>query len=251
MRARLLFGSLLLGCRMLPAPTPMAYVQEGARGGAPARCLMVLLPGGGDQLGKFAEEGFVGAIAASGASVDVVSADATMGYYFRGVVDERLEQDVLAPLRAGHEHVWLLGVSMGGFGALHHAQQHAAEIDGVIVLAAYLGDRRIFKEIEAAGGLAGWQPDPPVTPTRKNFQRQLWSWLHRTTAAGAQAPTLLLGYGDDDRLAAANRLLGAALPEDQVVHRPGGHDWPVWRELLAALLKHPRFVESCRATPGG
>jgi pimeloyl-ACP methyl ester carboxylesterase len=94
-----------------------------AQGPAPARCLVVLLPGAGDRMGAFTDEGFVAAIRSSGASVDVLSADATMGYYFRGIVGERLEHDLLASARAGHEHVWIVGVSMGGFGSLHYTQQ--------------------------------------------------------------------------------------------------------------------------------
>ncbi len=249
MRSLPLLASLLLACRLLPAPTPMVQSLAARPGDAPARCLLVLLPGAGDRLARFADEGFVAAIQASGASVDVVSVDATMGYYFRGTVDERLEHDVLAPRRPDHEHVWLLGVSMGGFGALHYTQQHAEHVDGVIALAPYLGDRKLVTEVQRAGGLARWTPDPPAPLTKRNYQRQLWSWLHRTTAPGAPGPTLLLGYGDDDRLAPANAVLAAALPGDRVFHGPGGHDWPVWRTLLAAALAHPDFTRSCAAAP--
>ena len=150
-----------------------------------ARCLVVLLPGAGDRMGAFADNGFVAAIQASGASVDVLSADATMGYYFRGVVGDRLEQDLLASARAGHEHVWIVGVSMGGFGSLHYTQQHPEHVDGVIALAPYLGDRKLGEEIVRAGGLARWTPDPPAPLTKKNYQRQLWSWLHNPGSPGS------------------------------------------------------------------
>jgi S-formylglutathione hydrolase FrmB len=241
--------ALLPACQLLPAPTPMAHTLARQPGPAPARCLVVLLPGAGDRMGAFADNGFVAAIQASGASVDILSADATMGYYFRGVVGDRLEQDLLAKARAGHEHVWIVGVSMGGFGSLHYTQQHPEHVDGVIALAPYLGDRKLGEEIVRAGGLARWTPDPPAPLTKRNYQRQLWSWLHRTTAPGAPGPALLLGYGDDDRLASANGVLAAALPVDRVFHGPGGHDWPVWRTLLAAALAHPDFTRSCAAAP--
>lgn len=245
LRSLLPLASLLLACRLLPAPTPMA-AQVDRLAPAPARCLMVLLPGAGDRMGKFAEEGFIAAIRATGASVDLVAANATMGYYFRGTVADRLERDVFAPHRPGHERVWILGVSMGGFGALHYASQHADSVDGVIVLAPYLGDRDLAAEIQRAGGLARWTPDPPAPPTRRTYQRQLWSWLHRATAPDARAPALFVGHGDDD-IKTAGRVLAAALPADHVFHAPGGHDWPVWRGLLRTILAHPEFTRSCAA----
>lgn len=237
---------LLLACRLAPAPLPMAKTVEPASGGGSARCLMVLLPGGGDDLEKFAEEGFVAAVRDSGLAISVVSADATIGYYARGILGERLERDVLAPTRPGHEHVWLLGVSMGGLGALHYTQQYPAHVDGILALAPYLGRHRLVAEIRDAGGLARWSPDPPAPLTRKNYQRQLWSWLHRTTAAN-ERPVILLGYGRDDALARADGVLAEALPKDRVFTRPGKHDWSVWRALLADMLRHPALIASCAA----
>ncbi len=253
MRTLLLVASLLLpACAMMAAPTPMPHTLAG--GPAPARCLVVLLPGAGDSMGAFADEGFVAAIQASGTSVDVLSANATMGYYYRGIVGERLERDVIASARAGHEHVWIVGVSMGGFGSFHYSQQYPEHVDGIIALAPWLGDRKLGNEIRHAGGLARWTPDPPAPLTKKNFQRQLWSWLHAHTAPGAQGPagtgpTILLGHGDDDRLATQDQLLADALPKDQYFHIPGGHDWPVWRTLLRSALQHPAFTRSCAPVP--
>lgn len=247
MRSLPSLASLLLACQLLPAPTPMAHTLARTPGPAPARCLMVLLPGAGDHIRSFSDERFVQAIRDTGASIDIVSAEATMGYYFRGALAERLDHDVLAPARDGHEQVWILGISMGGFGALHYAQQHP--VDGVIALAPWLGDRKLADEIQRSGGLARWTPDAPAPVTKDNYQRQLWSWLHRSTAPGAKAPVIFLGYGDDDRLAAQDSLLAAALPRDHVFHAPGGHDWPTWRTLLHAVLRHPDFTRSCAASP--
>ena len=253
MRTLPLLASLLLSlpaCSLRPAPIPMAHTLTPGAAPGPARCLLVMLPGAGDRMGAFADEGFVQAIQASGASVDVVAADATMGYYYRGILGDRLERDVLARYRGGHEHIWVLGVSMGGFGSFHYTQQHPAQVAGIIALAPWLGDRKLGQEIQRAGGLARWTPDPPAPLTKSNFQRQLWSWLHARTAPGAQGPdapgpTILLGYGDDDRLAPQDRLLADALPADQTFHVPGGHDWPVWRDLLRSALQHPAFTRSC------
>ena len=251
----------LASCSLAPAPTPMAQIFEaqtsgaqtsGAQAGAaPARCLVVLLPGAGDHASAFREEGFVAEIQRSGASVDIVAADATIGYYFRGVAVERIAADVLGPLRGRYEEVWLMGVSMGGFGSLHYAQQHADEVDAVAVFAPYLGSRRIGAEIRDAGGLARWTPDPPAPITKKNYQRQLWSWLHRVTSGAQRGPTLYVGYGDDDHLAPQNALLAAALPPEHVFHAKGGHDWPVWRALLQQFLQRSQFTTRCAPPAAG
>jgi S-formylglutathione hydrolase FrmB len=235
----------LAACSLAPAPTPMTKIFAAQAGAAPARCLVVLLPGAGDQASTFQQEGFVAEIQRSGASVDVVAADATVGYYYRGIVVERIAADVLGPLRGRHEQVWLMGVSMGGFGSLHYAQQHADEIDAVAVFAPYLGSRRLGQEIRDAGGLARWTPDPPAPITKDNYQRQLWSWLHRVTSGAEKGPTLYLGYGDADRLAPQDALLAAALPEGHVFHAQGGHDWSVWRGLLQQFLQRSQFTTRC------
>lgn len=80
---------------------------------------------------------------------------------------------VFAPRRPGHDHVWVLGVSMGGLGALHYTQQHPDRVDGVIALAPYLGRRRLVAEIRDAGGLARWTPDPPAPLVAVPFPKAL------------------------------------------------------------------------------
>lgn len=241
----------LSACSLLPAPTPMHVRVDRLPGGERARCLIVLLPGAGDRAATFEKEGFVAEIRRSGLSADIVAANATLGYYFRGTAAARIAADVIGPRRGDHERVWVLGVSMGGFGALHHAQLHGAQVDGVAVLAPYLGEPALGAEIREAGGLAQWRPDPPATVTRHNYQRQLWSWLHRVTTGAQRGPTLLVAYGDDDRLAPQDAVLAAALPADHVFHAPGGHDWPVWRALLQQMLRRSELATSCArpATP--
>jgi len=236
----------LIGCGLMRAPTPMTSLRDPPPAGTTARCLVLLLPGAGDRASTFREEGFVAAIQRSGASVDIVAANATIGYYLKGRAAGRIEADVAAPARArGYEKVWILGISMGGFGAFHYTQQFSSHVDGVAAFAPYLGDRSLGAEIEAAGGLASWTPDAPATLTKKNYQRQLWSWLHQVTTPGQPGPSIYLGYGADDRLAPQNAILAAALPVNHVFHAQGGHDWPVWRGLLQQFLTRSDFARDC------
>ena len=243
------FAIVLLasGCKIFfPVPATMGSVQDLLPGTRPARCLIVLLPGAGDTAEAFRKEGFFEAIRASGLSADIVAANATLGYYLRGSAPQRIEADVVAPVRSrGYEKIWVAGMSMGGFGAFHYTLVCPAHVDGILALAPYLGDLSLGREIKDSGGLVKWTPDPPAPILEANYQRQLWSWLHRVTTGKEQGPKIYVGWGDQDRLGAQDEVLAAALPADQVFHTPGGHDWPPWRALLQQFLQSSDFQRSC------
>ncbi|MGB7542969.1 MAG: alpha/beta hydrolase, partial [Burkholderiales bacterium] len=118
----------------------MHAIYDVAPGLGADRTLLVMLPGATDRPEDFVEQGFIQAVRASGASVDVAAVDAHMDYYIEHSVVERLEADVIAPARAkGYTRTWLMGISLGGMGALAYARGHAKEVEGVILLAPFLG----------------------------------------------------------------------------------------------------------------
>lgn len=238
-------AAALLGCaRMLPAPSPMRSISYPSP--APARCLIVFLPGAGDHAETYEQHGFVDGVRAHGLAADVISADATLGYYLRGLLLPRLHEDVLAPaLAKGYEHVWLVGISMGGMGALMTARTFPGLASGVVLLGPYLGDAAIARDIAAAGGLRSWEPGPlPAQLTEEMYQRQVWAYLKDTTSRGA--PKLYLGFGESDRLAAQARVLAAALPEGHAASAAGGHDWPPWTRLFEGVLTRSALADECR-----
>jgi pimeloyl-ACP methyl ester carboxylesterase len=234
----------------LPAPDPMLTI-DAEQPGPRAACLMVFLPGGGDSAESFARQGFVDAVLATRYSIDMVAADATMGYYTRGVFTERLWRDVVRrrALR-GYREVWLVGPSLGGFGSLLYARQRpAGEVSGVLALAPYLGnDSDLFHNIEAAGGLATWQAPARAEPREQNYVPELWRWLQALTSKREQGPELYLGCGRQDRLAKSGSLLAAALPPDHVYTREGGHKWATWRQLFDDFLQRGPLKDRCPAT---
>ncbi|MCI0572575.1 MAG: lysophospholipase [Myxococcaceae bacterium] len=247
MRSALLLLSLLVsGCAMLlPAPKPMRSLSWPALSGAP-RCRLVLLPGMGDSAETFAEQAFVETIRTRFPRVEVLSANATLGYYVRGTLSERLEEDVVSPARErARVPLWLLGISMGGMGALMHAYEDEHEVQGLILLAPYLGEKDAVEEIRRAGGLAAWRAPPRAPLDEENYTRQIWRWLQERTGNAQQGPILLLGYGDADRLAPTDQLLADALPAGSVRTVPGGHDWLPWKALLTHFLEHPAFRSHC------
>jgi pimeloyl-ACP methyl ester carboxylesterase len=195
---------------------------------------MILLPGIGDVAEDYESHGFVDAVLRSEAPADLAAVDVHVGYYARRTVLERLRKDVIAPAReAGYEKIWLVGISLGGLGASLYAAEHAADLQGLVLLAPFLGDPRIVREIAGAGGLGAWQPDER---TEGDYQRRLWQWAKRYSKGSEKLPALFLGYGEGDPFAPANRLLAQALPVECVLTVPGGHDWRTWHRLWRAFL---------------
>jgi pimeloyl-ACP methyl ester carboxylesterase len=222
-----LVGAVASCAWMYPTAVPLHTQWYPVAAGARARTLLVLLPGRGDEGHDFADHGFVADVRASGQPVDIVAVDAHLGYYMKNVIVDRLWTDVLAPARLqGYQQIWIVGISMGGLGALAVARQHADTIDRVILLAPYLGPKDVLQQIEAAGGPARWtQTDP------NDLYQQLWQWLKGYRDPGAKRPALTLGFGTSDRLAPGHRLLAQLLPSDHVLEVEGGHKWVSWRKL--------------------
>lgn len=232
---------LLAGCSLFfRAPVPMRKIATSA--GPDARCLVVFLPGFGDDAEVFQKHGFTDGLAQRGIRVDTISADATFGYYTRRNLIDRLETDVLQPAWASRSYAgtWLIGVSMGGMGSLLVAKQDP-RITGLLLLAPYLGDDDVFEEIEKAGGLGAWQPPPPGPD---DYQRAVWLWLRERTQNPASIP-VFLGAGEKDHLGRGHRLLAGALPPDRVYRTPGGHDWGPWQKLWGDFLDHGELTRRC------
>lgn len=213
-----------------------------------ARCLVVFLPGRGDDAGDFERHGFVTELVQRGLSVDIVAADATIGYYLRGTFLERLARDVVGPARArGYRHVWLIGNSLGGIGTLYYARGHTSEVTGVLALAPYLGERELIDAIDEQGGLATWQgPRRADALTPDNYVREIWRWVQAIARGRERGPDIYLGFGRSDRFARAGMLLADALPDDHVSVISGGHDWDTWRRLFAQFVRDSDFTRVCR-----
>jgi pimeloyl-ACP methyl ester carboxylesterase len=237
------------GCaRFLPAPVPMRAVDYPASPTARAKCLVVFLPGMGDDAEDFEKNGFVEEVRRRGLSIDMVAAQATIGYYSRGTFTERLAVDVVAPRRArGYAQTWLIGMSMGGFGTLYYSHQHLDDVSGVLALAPYLGDKDLIEEIHQAGGLQKWGAPARVPAMNEdNYQREMWRWLQAATRGAEPAPKINVAFGRQDKLIRADELLAAELPKEHVFLTEGGHNWGPWRTLLAQFLDQGEMGKVCR-----
>ena len=189
--------------------------------GAPT--LLVMLPGADMHAEEFQANGFLD----GEGPVDRIAVETGMECYLDEVSVALLHDQVIAPAHVrGTVNIWLVGISLGGMGALLYAQTHPDRIAGTILLAPFIGSRGLIAEVERAGGLRHWQPANLSTA-----ERRLLAWL----GAGQGLPDMHLGYGTDDRFAAAHRLLADLLPAERVVTAPGGHDWPTWCRLWQTL----------------
>jgi pimeloyl-ACP methyl ester carboxylesterase len=219
-------SAFLSGCLGI-APTETPIPSIGAiRSGSPNDTLVIMLPGRGDRADTFVEQGFPEEGEQLG--FDTLAVDAHFGYYKERILLPRLQQDVILPARAaGYKNIWLLGISMGGFGSLLYVSEYPKEIDGVILIAPYLGNSKLARQIDASGGLAEWSG---AADGFEDYEIAVWAWLQQATATSSGTP-IILGFGESDRSAKTHAVLAAALDPSNVYTADGGHDWKTWRPL--------------------
>jgi pimeloyl-ACP methyl ester carboxylesterase len=205
--------------------------------------LLVFLPGIGDLMEDYELNGFLMAAKERRAAADLVLVDAHYGYYANRTILDRLREDVIDPAkRRGYDEIWLVGISLGGLGALLYATRNPGHITGLVLLAPFLGPSAVIEEIARAGGLKAWNPEGIAdTLADDDYQRPLWRWLkeHAAHSQASTRPVIHLAYGEHDRFAPAHRLLAEILPPGQVLSVRGGHDWTTWNRLWQALLLSP------------
>lgn len=233
----LLSFGMLLGCfpkgdPSKPIPITLVAAQQ------KAERLVVVLPGRDDDLGGLARSGIAQAVQAAWPDADVILTGLALGYYMQGQAERRLHDEVIAPARTrGYSEVWLAGASLGGMGALMYDRAHPNEVDGIVLLAPYLGEKPMLQEIAAAGGIAEWKPHPaPDVVDADNFQYELWRHLQTWSRHPDKAKNVWLAYGNLDRLREAMPLLIPLLRKEQVLVRDGGHAWSVWSPATKDIL---------------
>ena len=235
--ALLLTACINTGDRRQPIPT------QTFAGAAPSKILVVVLPGRWDDVQDMAQAGMPEAIRGAWPEADVMLTGAAMAYYTDGGLAQRLHEQIIVPAKErGYREIWMVGASLGGMGTLLYDRQYPGELQGLVLLAPYLGDRGILKAISKAGGIANWQPGPvPQAIDKNNFQNEIWRYLQTWQDQPERAQRVWLAYGDQDRLRNAVPLIAPLLLEQQVLERPGGHAWDVWvpaaAEVFAAVAE--------------
>lgn len=217
--------------RWIHCPVPLVSRRHVLRSGLDRDTLFVLLPGIQDTHLEFETAGFIHAAKDMNIQADMVVVDAHIGYYAREMILERLREDVVLPARAeGYRKIWLVGTSLGGLGSVLYAGKYESDINGVLLLAPFLGEKRLIREIDKAGGPEKWRPIQP------DFKAAMWSWLKNYFVDPLRTPRLYLGFGHRDRFEFACRFLAKALPGERVLTTSGAHEWKTWHRLWQEFL---------------
>jgi len=209
----------------------MRIVLEPATTEGIAATRVLLLPAAYTTPDDFLREGFVKAARDRALPVDLVFVELKVQHLTDRTILRRLRHEVVLPARAlGCRSIWLGGISIGGFVALAYAERYPEEIDGLCLLAPYLGNHIVTGEIERANGVHEWAPGELAAD---DDERRIWRFIkeHR-----ARPSPLHLGFGRDDRFADSHRMMASALAPECVDVVPGGHEWPVWRQLWENFL---------------
>ena len=181
---------------------------------------MIWFPGAYDGAQSFVDQGFAVAVAKRGTSLDLLFVDLEMAHLQdRGPI-ERLRSEIILPARTAGASTWLGGISLGGLLALDYASSYPGEVDGLCLLAPYLGNRMLIDEV-AAGRLAEF-----------DAEHRIWRYIK----SQIHAAPIYLGYGRQDRFSRAHDLMAATLPAKRVDVVDGGHDWRTWFELWERFL---------------
>ena len=196
---------------------------------APTR--MVWLPGAYHAARDFVTAGFAEAVRMRRIALDLNFVDMELAHVGDRSALQRLRSDIVLPARAAGVSIWLGGISLGGLFALDYAASHPDELDGLCLLAPYLGNRMLTAEIAQAAGVAAWQPGELA---ETDEERRIWRYIK---SRPADSPPLFLGFGREDRFAAAHELLAATLPADLVNVIAGGHEWSTWIRLWENFLE--------------
>jgi pimeloyl-ACP methyl ester carboxylesterase len=231
----LLLALIFPSCALIPRPTP-SPVRSLAGGNSEGKELIVFLPGRWSHVKEFEKENFFDIAHKLCPDARLLAADLHLGYYKNRSMARRLHEDIILPARrSGVEKISIVGISMGGLGALIYDTEYPGQADSLILLSPYLGEESALEEIEASGGLSQWKPG---AISERDYTRKLWLRLReeRFMKTDSSPTEILLGCGNEDRLAASNRLFAKEFlkPEAQewIV---GNHDWPTWRILFEKL----------------
>jgi pimeloyl-ACP methyl ester carboxylesterase len=191
---------------------------------------MVWLPGAYHAARDFLAAGFAEAVRTRRIALDLELVDMELAHVGDRSALQRLRSDIVVPARTAGVSIWLGGISLGGLFALDYAASYPDELDGLCLLAPYLGNRMLTAEIAQAPGLAAWQPGQLA---ETDEERRIWRYIK---SRREDSRPLYLGFGREDRFAAAHELLAATLPAGSVDVIAGGHEWSTWSRLWENFL---------------
>lgn len=204
--------------------------------------VIIFLPGLLDTAKIFEEEQFFSTARKAGITADMVAASINIRHLIEGMMIERIEKDIFRYLNnEGYKNIWLVGMSLGALNSLLFYQKYAKNICGVVMLAPFIADEDLTKELQQAGRIDKWVPKP--TENKKVLKQKLqylWQWLQQQESQN-NLNQLYLGYGKEDKYKDSITLLQNILDKKNVIVVEGNHDWvtgrKIWQQQLSLRSK--------------
>jgi pimeloyl-ACP methyl ester carboxylesterase len=229
----------MAACRLLPSrPTrPLRTLRFEPNGGSPKE-LVVLLPGRLSPPEEFVKFGIVDLVQKVRPLAQIVVPDLHLGYYMAGLADVCLHEEIIGPAKKRRLKVTILGISMGGLGALMYSLRYPEEVDEILLLSPFVGEDELLNGIEQAGGLENWQIQVNTPRSKSEALRKMWSEMRRQWLLRSGPPfPISLAVGKNDKLLTSNRFFArSVLQPGQLTEIDGGHDWDCWKRGTAILL---------------
>ena len=216
--------------------------------------VVYLLHGGGggfrdwsnySDVAKFAERGLILVMPEGNSSYYTNAAERPQDRYEDYIV-KNLIADVEArfPVMTDRSSRAIVGVSMGGFGAINVALKHPEIFGFVAALSPALDVPSRPFSIKRIGQ---WRHHAEIFgPWKSQFRRDNDPFVLVRKLDPAAVPYIFFTCGEQEGLLAPNRKFAEALGKGHFQYelqtRPGGHDWNQWNSwlprLLPSLLQH-------------
>jgi hypothetical protein len=202
----------------------------------PNRVLVLLLPSIQGKGLHYEKHGFVEAVRERGFEADLKILDVNPLLYLQGRIVDVVKTEIVDPaIDSGYKKIILVGISLGGHGVLLYVTKESQDIDGVVVIAPFIGGFFINDVIKSAGGLSRWEECPPI---EWDYACDMWKLLKDYLSVSENQDKIILGFGLEDGFAKSNQLLANELPARNVFRVSGGHDWVTWKTIWTKVLDH-------------
>lgn len=229
---------LLTSCSWVvpSAPLPVNDVPALTQ---PVKRLVIVLPGLGEDMADLERSGIAAAIHRGMPDADIKLTLASVRYYLDGGMPRRVHEQVVVPARQRYAEIWLAGASMGGGGVTAYEREYPGEMNGLILLAPFMGPDHLVEEIRAAGGLSKWDPgpQPAVVDSFEINAREQWRTVQSWNKEPLRNRNVWLTCGTaDEQMSPAAELIAQVLPKDHYFKTNGIHDWVAWTGPVTTIF---------------
>lgn len=173
---------------------------------------------------------------------DILLVDTYLAYFNAGNIASRIQQEIVIPAKkAGYKNIWFVGVSLGGLGALLYNKDYPGTIDGIVLIAPFLGEGDIVESIKTYPSPVEWAR---VESANNSEAAQLWRYLINMNdheKKNAHQVKLILAFGDADRFNLAHQLLASLMEPNTIYSIAGRHNWVSWYKLWIEIINKDVF----------